>query len=216
MNTISEMKLVLVTGPSGAGRSTAINALEDLGYEVIDKLPLNLLPRVVDPATMSKPLAVGLDTRNRDFSTHGVLDMLHALSALENVETNLLFIGCDRKVLLRRFSETRRRHPLAPAETPEIGIDREFDLLQPIQARADILIDTSEMTPHELRADIEHLFSTLASKGLSISVQSFSYKRGLPRGVDTLYDCRFLQNPYWVEALREQNGTQNRCSVLCS
>ena len=216
MNTISEMKLVLVTGPSGAGRSTAINALEDLGYEVIDKLPLNLLPRVIDPATMSKPLAVGLDTRNRDFSTHGVLDMLHALSALENVETNLLFIGCDRKVLLRRFSETRRRHPLAPAETPEIGIDREFDLLQPIQARADILIDTSEMTPHELRADIEHLFSTLASKGLSISVQSFSYKRGLPRGVDTLYDCRFLQNPYWVEALREQNGTQNRCSVLCS
>ena len=216
MNTISEMKLVLVTGPSGAGRSTAINALEDLGYEVIGKLPLNLLPRVIDPATMSKPLAVGLDTRNRDFSTHGVLDMLHALSALENVETNLLFIGCDRKVLLRRFSETRRRHPLAPAETPEIGIDREFDLLQPIQARADILIDTSEMTPHELRADIEHLFSTLASKGLSISVQSFSYKRGLPRGVDTLYDCRFLQNPYWVEALREQNGTQNRCSVLCS
>ena len=208
MNTISEMKLVLVTGPSGAGRSTAINALEDLAYEVIDNLPLNLLPRVVDPATMSKPLAVGLDTRNRDFSTHGVLDMLHALSALENVETNLLFIGCDRKVLLRRFSETRRRHPLAPAETPEIGIDREFDLLQPIQARADILIDTSEMTPHELRADIERWFSTLASKGLSISVQSFSYKRGLPRGVDTLYDCRFLQNPYWVEALREQNGTQ--------
>ena len=208
MNTISEMKLVLVTGPSGAGRSTAINALEDLGYEVIDNLPLNLLPRVVDPATMSKPLAVGLDTRNRDFSTHGVLDMLHALSALENVETNLLFIGCDRKVLLRRFSETRRRHPLAPAETPEIGIDREFDLLQPIQARADILIDTSEMTPHELRADIERWFSTLAFKGLSISVQSFSYKRGLPRGVDTLYDCRFLQNPYWVEDLREQNGTQ--------
>lgn len=208
MNTISEMKLVLVTGPSGAGRSTAINALEDLGYEVIDNLPLNLLPRVVDPATMSKPLALGLDTRNRDFSTHGVLDMLHALSALKNVETNLLFIGCDRKVLLRRFSETRRRHPLAPAETPEIGIDREFDLLQPIQARADILIDTSEMTPHELRADIERWFSTLAFKGLSISVQSFSYKRGLPRGVDTLYDCRFLQNPYWVEALREQNGTQ--------
>lgn len=208
MNTISEMKLVLVTGPSGAGRSTAINALEDLGYEVIDNLPLNLLPRVVDPATMSKPLAVGLDTRNRDFSTHGVLDMLHALSALKNVETNLLFIGCDRKVLLRRFSETRRRHPLAPAETPEIGIDREFDLLQPIQARADILIDTSEMTPHELRADIERWFSTLAFKGLSISVQSFSYKRGLPRGVDTLYDCRFLQNPYWVEDLREQNGTQ--------
>lgn len=208
MQETSTTKLVLVTGPSGAGRSTAINALEDLGYEVIDNLPLTLLERVMEPAGMAKPLAVGLDTRNRDFSVHGMLDMLHALSQKTNVETSLVFIGCERHVLLKRFSETRRRHPMAPAETPAIGIDREFDLLQPIQARADILIDTSEMTPHELRADIERWFSTSASKGLSISVQSFSYKRGLPRGVDTLYDCRFLQNPYWVEALRRQNGTQ--------
>ena len=195
MQETSTTKLVLVTGPSGAGRSTAINALEDLGYEVIDNLPLTLLERVMEPAGMAKPLAVGLDTRNRDFSVHGMLDMLHALSQKTNVETSLVFIGCDRHVLLKRFSETRRRHPMAPAETPAIGIDREFDLLQPIQARADILIDTSEMTPHELRADIERWFSTSTSKGL-------------PRGVDTLYDCRFLQNPYWVEALRRQNGTQ--------
>lgn len=209
MQANATMKLVLVTGPSGAGRSTAINALEDLGYEVIDNLPLTLLPRVVEPASMTKPLAVGIDTRNRDFSTHGLLDMLHALLNTPNVDASLLFIRCDRTVLLRRFSETRRRHPLAPAETPEIGIEREFDLLQPIQARADILIDTSEMTPHELRADIERWFSTSASNGLSISVQSFSYKRGLPRGVDTLFDCRFLQNPYWVETLRNKNGTHD-------
>jgi len=208
MQANATMKLVLVTGPSGAGRSTAINALEDLGYEVIDNLPLTLLPRVIEPTSMTKPLAVGIDTRNRDFSTHGLLDMLHALINTSNVDTSLLFIRCDHTVLLRRFSETRRRHPLAPAETPEIGIRREFDLLKPIQARADILIDTSEMTPHELRADIERWFSTSASDGLSISVQSFSYKRGLPRGVDTLFDCRFLQNPYWVESLRDQNGTQ--------
>lgn len=209
MQANATMKLVLVTGPSGAGRSTAINALEDLGYEVIDNLPLTLLPRVVEPASMIKPLAVGIDTRNRDFSTHGLLDMLHALINTSYVDASLLFIRCDRTVLLRRFSETRRRHPLAPAETPEIGIEREFDLLQPIQARADILIDTSEMTPHELRADIERWFSTSASNGLSISVQSFSYKRGLPRGVDTLFDCRFLQNPYWVETLRNKNGTHD-------
>ena len=209
MQGTSTTKLVLVTGPSGAGRSTAINALEDLGYEVIDNLPLTLLERVMEPTGMAKPLAVGLDTRNRDFSVHGMLDMLHALSQKTNVETSLVFIGCERHVLLKRFSETRRRHPMAPAETPAIGIDREFDLLQPIQARADILIDTSEMTPHELRADIERWFSTSASNGLSISVQSFSYKRGLPRGVDTLFDCRFLQNPYWVETLRNKNGTHD-------
>ena len=209
METTSTVKLVLVTGPSGAGRSTAINALEDLGYEVIDNLPLALLPRVVEPVSMHKPLAIGLDTRNRDFSTHGVLDMLHALTRKTNIDISLVFVTCDQNVLLRRFSETRRRHPLAPAETPQIGIEREFDILQPIKARADILIDTSEMTPHELRADIERWFSTSASQGLAISVQSFSYKRGLPRGVDTLFDCRFLQNPYWSEDLREKNGTDH-------
>ena len=209
METPSTVKLVLVTGPSGAGRSTAINALEDLGYEVIDNLPLALLPRVVEPVSMHKPLAIGLDTRNRDFSTHGVLDMLHALTRKTNIDISLVFVTCDQNVLLRRFSETRRRHPLAPAETPQIGIEREFDILQPIKARADILIDTSEMTPHELRADIERWFSTSASQGLAISVQSFSYKRGLPRGVDTLFDCRFLQNPYWSEDLREKNGTDH-------
>lgn len=209
METTSSVKLVLVTGPSGAGRSTAINALEDLGYEVIDNLPLALLPRVVEPVSMHKPLAIGLDTRNRDFSTHGVLDMLHALTRKTNIDTSLVFVTCDQNVLLRRFSETRRRHPLAPAETPQIGIEREFDILQPIKARADILIDTSEMTPHELRADIERWFSTSASQGLAISVQSFSYKRGLPRGVDSLFDCRFLQNPYWSEDLREKNGTDH-------
>ena len=209
METPSTVKLVLVTGPSGAGRSTAINALEDLGYEVIDNLPLALLPRVVEPVSTHKPLAIGLDTRNRDFSTHGVLDMLHALTLKSNIDISLVFVTCDHNVLLRRFSETRRRHPLAPAETPQIGIEREFDILQPIKARADILIDTSEMTPHELRTDIERWFSTSASQGLAISVQSFSYKRGLPRSIDTLFDCRFLQNPYWSGDLRAKNGTHD-------
>ena len=202
----SDMKVVLVTGPSGAGRSTAINALEDLGFEPIDNLPISLLTRVADSAIMQKPLAIGIDIRNRDFSTHGIVDILEELSRREGLDTELLFLTCDPKVLQLRYSETRRRHPLAPAETPTIGIEREFDLLGPIKSRADILIDTSEMSPHELGCDINKWFSTGKSQKLAVSVQSFSYKRGLPRSVDMLFDCRFLRNPYWKTYLRSQSG----------
>ena len=202
----SNMKVVLVTGPSGAGRSTAINALEDLGFEPIDNLPISLLTRVADSAIMQKPLAIGVDIRNRDFSTHGVVDILEELSRREGLDTELLFLTCDPKVLQLRYSETRRRHPLAPAETPTIGIEREFDLLGPIKSRADILIDTSEMSPHELGCDINKWFSTGKSQKLAVSVQSFSYKRGLPRSVDMLFDCSFLRNPYWKTYLRSQSG----------
>ena len=202
----SDMKVVLVTGPSGAGRSTAINALEDLGFEPIDNLPISLLSRVADSAIMQKPLAIGIDIRNRDFSTHGIVDILEELSRREGLDTELLFLTCDPKVLQLRYSETRRRHPLAPAETPTIGIEREFDLLGPIKSRADILIDTSEMSPQELGCDINKWFSTGKSQKLAVSVQSFSYKRGLPRSVDMLFDCRFLRNPYWKTYLRSQSG----------
>ena len=202
----SDMKVVLVTGPSGAGRSTAINALEDLGFEPIDNLPISLLSRVADSAIMQKPLAIGIDIRNRDFSTHGIVDILEELSRREGLDTELLFLTCDPKVLQLRYSETRRRHPLAPAETPTIGIEREFDLLGPIKSRADILIDTSEMSPHELGCDINKWFSTGKSQKLAVSVQSFSYKRGLPRSVDMLFDCRFLRNPHWKTYLRSQSG----------
>ena len=202
----SNMKVVLVTGPSGAGRSTAINALEDLGFEPIDNLPISLLSRVADSAIMQKPLAIGIDIRNRDFSTNGIVDILEELSRREGLDTELLFLTCDPKVLQLRYSETRRRHPLAPAETPTIGIEREFDLLGPIKSRADILIDTSEMSPHELGCDINKWFSTGKSQKLAVSVQSFSYKRGLPRSVDMLFDCRFLRNPYWKTYLRSQSG----------
>ncbi len=202
----SDMKVVLVTGPSGAGRSTAINALEDLGFEPIDNLPISLLTRVADSAIMQKPLAIGIDIRNRDFSTHGIVDILEELSRREGLDTELLFLTCDPKVLQLRYSETRRRHPLAPAETPTIGIEREFDLLGPIKSRADILIDTSEMSPHELGCDINKWFSTRKSQKLAVSVQSFSYKRGLPRSVDMLFDCRFLRNPHWKTYLRSQSG----------
>jgi UPF0042 nucleotide-binding protein len=206
MITSSEMKVVLATGPSGAGRSTGINALEDLGFEPIDNLPISLLGRVADPTIMQKPLAIGIDIRNRDFSTNDVVDILEELSRRELLNTELLFLTCDPKILLIRYSETRRRHPLAPEETPSIGIAREFDLLSPIKSRADILIDTPDMSPHDLRSDITEWFTTGKSQELAVSLQSFSYKRGLPRGVDMLFDCRFLRNPYWEKDMRSHSG----------
>lgn len=199
-------RLVLVTGPSGAGRSSAIRALEDMGYEAIDNLPLSLLPRLLDGPIPDKPLALGIDTRNRDFSTNALIEAIDGMSGLSPAPMQVLYLDCSADVLLRRFSETRRRHPLAPAETPDIGIAREFDLLVPIRARADILIDTSEMAPRDLRAELERWFIPQPGSGLAVSVQSFSYKRGLPRGLDMVLDCRFLRNPYWEESLRALDG----------
>ena len=201
-----DQRVVLVTGPSGAGRSTAINVLEDVGYEAIDNLPLTLLPRLLDGPPIGHPLALGIDVRNRDFSTAALIETIDTLTRTEDIKVELLFLDCNADVLVRRYSETRRRHPLAPAESPIQGIKREMDLLVPIRARADILIDTSDLSPHELRAEVEHWFAPDTDQRLAVSVHSFSYKRGVPRGVDMIFDCRFLKNPYWEEGLRKFDG----------
>lgn len=200
------LRLLLVTGPSGAGRTTAIRALEDMAFEAIDNLPLSFLPRLLDTPGQTRPLAVGVDVRTRDFSVDTVLETLDLLKLRADVQLELLYVDCTPEVLLRRFSETRRRHPLAPAETPSQGIDREIDLLAPIRLRADHLIDTTEMTLHDLRAELAQTFSPQDSTGLAVSVVSFSYKRGAPRGVDMIFDCRFLRNPYWEATLRAGDG----------
>jgi len=199
-------RVVLVTGPSGAGRSTAINVLEDLGFEAIDNLPLSLLPRLLDGPPTEAPLALGLDTRNRDFSVNAVLDLIRRLADDADVASNVLYLDCRPEVLLRRYSETRRRHPLAPEEAPELGIEREAELLAPLRAQADFLIDTSELSPHELRDELQRWFDPDKTGRLAVSLQSFSYKRGIPRGIDTVFDCRFLRNPHWDAALRRLDG----------
>ena len=199
-------RLVLVTGPSGAGRSTAINVLEDIGFETIDNLPLSLLPHLLEGPPIGRPLALGIDVRNRDFSTTTLIEMIDSLTANPDVDMELLYLDCRPEILVRRYSETRRRHPLAPAESPAQGIQREMDLLTPIRVRAGILLETSDMTPHDLRAEIQHLFAPESAQSLAVSVHSFSYKRGLPRGIDMVFDVRFLRNPYWEEKLRDKDG----------
>ncbi|MCV6594063.1 MAG: RNase adapter RapZ [Silicimonas sp.] len=200
------IKTVLVTGASGAGRSTAIRALEDLGFEAIDNMPLSLVTRLFDSPEAMPPLALGIDVRTRDFSVDALREMLTVLAAEPEREIEVLFLDCRPDVLTRRYSETRRRHPLAPAETPVIGIAREMELLEPVREGADHLIDTSDMTPHDLKAEIERRFGAESSGNMALSVESFSYKRGLPRGVDMIFDVRFLANPHWQAELRALDG----------
>ncbi len=206
-------RIVFVTGPSGAGRSTALNVLEDAGFEVIDNLPMRLMPMLFEEADQPRPLALGIDARNRDFSTNTVIDLLGRLAMRAGIVAELLFVDCSTDVLLRRFSETRRRHPMTPADRPAEGIQAEQELLAPLRARADVLIDTTDLNVHEMRAEVEQWFAPGGKRHLSVTVQSFSYKRGLPRSVDMVYDCRFLKNPYWEPDLRALNGTDARVAA---
>lgn len=206
-------RIVLVTGASGAGRSSALNVLEDCGFEAIDNLPLRLLPTLLDGSIADRPIALGIDARTQDFTTDAVFDLLAQLAARSGISAEVLFLDCRADVLLRRFSETRRRHPLAGAGPPVAGIEREQALLAPLRRRADVLIDTSNLNIHQLRSEVEHWFAPGGQRHLGVSVQSFSYKRGLPRSVDMVFDCRFLRNPYWEPALRAADGTDPRVAA---
>lgn len=203
---LAGQRLVLVTGPSGAGRSTAIHALEDLGYEVIDNLPLSLIPHLIAGPPLARPLALGLDVRNRDFDAAALVALVDGLTRDPRFALELLYLDCAPGELVRRYSQTRRRHPLAALDPPEEAIAREIDLLVPIRVRADHLVDTTDLSPHDLKAEIAAWFGREGGVRLTVSLQSFSYRRGLPRGLDMVFDCRFLRNPHWDATLRERDG----------
>lgn len=205
---IKEIKprLVLVTGPSGAGRSTALNALEDLGFETIDNIPLRLIPRLIEPTDTVRRLALGIDVRNRDFSVEALAAVMAELAERGGHAPELVYLDASEHVLLRRYSETRRRHPLAPDGTPQSGIEQELVLLAPLRDMAARLIDTSDLSPHDLRAEVHSAFGLATDQPLALTLTSFSYKRGLPRGADIVFDCRFLINPHWREDLRSMTG----------
>ena len=199
--------VLVVTGMSGAGRSTAIAALEDLGYEAMNNFPLSLFEAVIEPvADTPAPIAIGIESRTRGFSSRALNDTVSKLRNRWRAGTILVFLDCDDDVLLQRFSQTRRRHPLAPAEDPATGIQRERDVLAEVREHADAVIDTTAMTPHELKAELQSRFQLDNSAGLSVTIQSFSYKRGVPPSADMVFDCRFLRNPYWEPTIRDLDG----------
>ncbi|MGZ0247897.1 MAG: RNase adapter RapZ, partial [Alphaproteobacteria bacterium] len=199
--------VVIVTGMSGAGRSTALKALEDLGYEAVDNLPLSLLSSLLTPGTGGgRPLAIGVDARTRDFGAAPFLEELDGLIRMEAFRVRLLFLDCDSEVLQRRFSETRRRHPVTPDRRVTDGIAHERTLLAPLRDRADEVIDTTDMTIGELKRLLDSNYALERAPGLAVFVTSFAYRHGLPHEADLVFDVRFLQNPHYVDELRPQSG----------
>lgn len=204
-------QVVLVTGLSGAGNSTVLKSLEDLGYEAIDNLPLGLAGAVMDRSEdRVRPIAIGIDCRTRDFTAASLQEQLVALRGRTDLAVQMVFVDCDEDVLQRRFTETRRRHPLAVDRPVVSGIQQERSILLPIRDQADRLIDTSMLTIHDLRRLIEMEFRLAPGTSLFVIVTSFSYRRGLPREADLVFDVRFLDNPHWDLDLRPLTGLDDR------
>ena len=209
----TQTRVLLVSGVSGAGKSSALKLLEDIGFEAVDNMPLSLIGRLIPglegveaPEPDSQPLAIGVDIRTRDFDASRLLQLLDQFSESSGVHISLLFVDCDDEVLGRRFEETRRRHPLA-ADRPVIdGIRRERRVMEPLRARADYVIDTTDFALGDLKAQLDHSFGLDSDPGLAIFVTSFSFKRGLPRDADLVFDVRFFKNPHYDNTLRPLTG----------
>lgn len=194
-------RIVFVTGLSGAGMSSTLNALEDLGYEVFDNFPLGLVdPLLKDKSSPQRPIAFGIDTRSRNFDPQAVIQAAERLSA------RVTFLTCDEAVLQKRFTETRRRHPLAGDRPVSAGIKREQTLLHPMKQMADPIIDTTETSIHDLRRIVAGHFAPRDEPTLQITVMSFGFKYGIPREADIVMDVRFLCNPYWEADLKSLTG----------
>jgi len=198
-------KLIVVTGMSGAGRSTALKAFEDMGYEAVDNLPLSLLPNLV-PTCDQPPLALGVDVRTRDFAVPALVAALDRLVEDQDLDLRIVFLDCDDDRLERRYTETRRPHPLAAERPVGDGIRLERERVRPLRDRADLVIDTSLLTPGDLKRVLHGNFHLAAEPGLGIFVTSFSFRQGLPRDADLVLDVRFLRNPHYVPALKPLSG----------
>lgn len=203
------IKLALITGMSGAGKSVALKTLEDAGYEAIDNIPLPLLPSVIDGGHVGNCLAVGVDIRNQLFKADQFLRSVAELKANGLVELTVIYLDCDDEVLQRRYTETRRTHPLARDRTVLDGIEQERRLIGTIKEHADISIDTSDTKAADLRRIIQGHVAA-AEDSLTVHVMSFSFKKGVPREADSVIDVRFLKNPHYVEALQPLTGQNQR------
>lgn len=200
MNTPTTSPLLFVTGLSGAGMSSALKVLEDLGYEVFDNFPLALLDSLIAEGNSIRPVAIGIDTRTRGFDPQAIV------ARVSEIGGRLIFITCDEAVLQKRFTETRRRHPLAADRPVSAGIKKEMELLYPLREIADPVIDTSDLSIHDLKRIISSLIARQGGAGLTVTLQTFGFKNGLPRHADIVMDVRFLKNPHWEKDLKPLTG----------
>src|SRR4051812_40277920 len=204
-------RILLVTGLSGAGKSTALKTLEDLGWEVVDNLPLSLLEDLLETplgkgsSRRRRPLALGVDSRTRDFDANRIVQQIKALADEQRVPVETLFFAGAGWDLRRRYPEPRRRHPLAPDRPATDGIAAERELMAPLRRWADHVIDTTDTAPNALQQQIRQRFGG-GSVQPTLSIMSFGFARGVPRNADNVFDLRFLRNPYWVDELRDLTG----------
>jgi len=209
--TPSPNRILLVTGLSGAGKSTVLRTLEDSGWEVVDNLPLSLLQHLLSAplsegvSVKGRPLAIGIDSRTREFNAEGIVEQIERLATDHSYPVETLYLECAGSELIRRYSETRRRHPLAPDRPATDGIAAERELMEPLRRLSDYIIDTTDSDPNALQQQIRQRFGA-AGASANINVMSFGFARGLPRNADTVFDMRFLRNPHWQDRLRPLTG----------
>jgi UPF0042 nucleotide-binding protein len=202
---------VIITGMSGAGRSTALHALEDFGYVAVDNVPLPLLGDLMrstagSPGEMAAPLAFGIDTRTYGFDAHDLMRRVQELRTRADLVPRLLYLDCNTETLQRRYTESRRPHPLAPDRPVVDGIAEERSMIGRLRDSADLVVDTSMLSPHQFRQLLLGHFALGADAGMRIAVMSFSYRRGVPREADLVFDVRFLKNPHYVPELKPLSG----------
>lgn len=202
-------RIVLITGMSGAGKSVALKTLEDVGYEAMDNIPLSIVPEVVSSCDVRHPyIAVGIDIRNRDFSVSQFQAVVLRLKALQQSDVQIIFLDADNEVLRNRFSETRRRHPIVSDRPVIEGIIYERELVRDLKGFSDIVLDTSDFSLGDLRRWMREYFTTGQTAGLTVAIRSFSFRYGIPRDADLVFDVRFLQNPYYIPELKDKTGLE--------
>ncbi|WP_027416808.1 RNase adapter RapZ [Aneurinibacillus terranovensis] len=205
---INEINLLIITGLSGAGKTVAVQKLEDLGFFCVDNLPPVLIPKFAELIDQSggriERVALVIDLRGREFFD-SLSDSLERLSEMAHISYQILFLDANDQVLVQRYKETRRNHPLAPTGLPLEGIKSERRLLEELKGRANLVIDTSHLTPSALKSKISQMFSQMNER-LTVNVQSFGFKYGIPIDADLVFDVRFLPNPHYVDTLRPKTG----------
>ncbi len=207
----NRQRILLVTGLLGAGKTTALRVLEDLGWEAIDNFPVRLLDRLIGDGEsrsgdLKAPMAIGFDSRTRGFDPIDIIERVKQLTSRDDLIVTTLFLDCADHELERRYNETRRRHPLAQGLPVSAGIAAERELLAPLRRWADAVITTTDFNSNELQQAIRDRFAHDAPGEMTVTISSFGFARGLPPIADLLFDMRFLDNPHWVPELRNQTG----------